>query len=363
MVSKKSVEKQLKKIKFNYNAWGRGEANELHNILLPEEEVFECVNGVYDGGFALLVGTNVRLLLVDKKPLNFLTVEDLRFDMINEIDYSHRLFGARISVSTGAKNLKFMSYNQARLRKLIGHVQHCMAETKKQQTDHQLDQKQHLEQINQQLQTYLLAQHQQQQKLQEQLEKARKEEGVKAAMPDIELVKPSPELADYLYAQSLLAQHGMQQHDQAPTIPTPQSATDDNNHGLEALPPPRSEQRALPAAEAGLAANSEMVDLYSEGMREIFGRHHGQSSKHESDTTTPSQSQPHQATQQDKSQILDRSTPSLHKPLEINPLRVAYSKLPMALRNRKFGRPSFHAHSHADDERKQMHRPATAHHY
>ncbi len=162
MVTQQSVEEQLKKIGFNHYGWGRTEIRELPNILLADEEIYECVNGLYEGGFALLVATNIRVLLIDKKPLNYLTVEDLRFDMINELDYSHRLMGARISISAGSKNLKFTSYNQPRLRKLIGHVQHCMAENKKQAADHQEDQRLHLEQINQQLQTYLLAQHQQQ---------------------------------------------------------------------------------------------------------------------------------------------------------------------------------------------------------
>ncbi len=88
MVSKKSVEAQLKRIHFNYLAWGKTEIQELPNIILPEEHILECVNGMYEGGFALLVATDMRVLLIDKKPLNYLTVEDLRFDMISEIDLS-----------------------------------------------------------------------------------------------------------------------------------------------------------------------------------------------------------------------------------------------------------------------------------
>ena len=145
MVTMHSVEEQLKEIGFNHLAWGRTETKELPNILLADEKIFECVNGIYEGGFALLVATNFRVLLIDKKPMNYLTVEDLRFDMINEMDYSHRLLGARISISTGSKNLKFTSYNQPRLRKLITHVQHCMADSKKQESVHQEDQNQHLE--------------------------------------------------------------------------------------------------------------------------------------------------------------------------------------------------------------------------
>ncbi len=158
MVSSQSVYDQLKRLHVNTQSWGRSEIRELPQILLPDEEIYECVNGIYDAGFALLVATDVRVLLIDKKPLNYLTVEDVRFDMITEIDYSHRMVGAAISISAGSKNLVFRSYNKPRLRKLISHVQHCMAEAKRQHQMQQEGQNLHLENINQQLQLYLLAQ-------------------------------------------------------------------------------------------------------------------------------------------------------------------------------------------------------------
>lgn len=281
MVTKESIEQQLKRIGFNYHGWGRTEISELPNIILPDEQIYECVNGFYEGGFALLVATNVRVVLVDKKPLKYLTVEDLRFDMINEIDYSHRLFAAEISISTGSKNLRFVSMNQPRLRKLIGHVQHCMAEGKKKQEEHSEDQKLHLEQINQQLQTYLLAQHQQQQKLQEYLAKG------ESKPIELEPVKPDPQLSDYLYAQRLLAEHLK------------------NGGSTE-----------MPVADQ----TPDTTELYNEGVQEVFGN------------------RPEAPQEQPSSRHLIPS-------LEVNALSVAYSKLPLAMRNKKFGRPSFHAHS------------------
>jgi hypothetical protein len=147
--------KQLKKLDFNPNGWGRTEVNELCNILMPDEEIEELVNGYYEAGFALLVATKERVLLVDKKPLNYLTVEDMRFDMISEFDYSHRLVGARVSISSGYKNLEFTSLNQSRLRRLLNYVQCRKNELKKTLHNHQENQQQHLEQMNEQLRQYL----------------------------------------------------------------------------------------------------------------------------------------------------------------------------------------------------------------
>lgn len=165
MVETTLVRDQLRKIKFNPQSINRAETEELATIILPDEQIFECANGWYEGGFALIVATNFRVLLIDKKPFKFLNVEDLRFDMINEIDYSHRLFDARIHISTGSKTLYFRSINQQRLRKLITHVQHRMAEIKLEQQSNNDRQQEHLKQINQRLQSYLLAQFQQHQSL------------------------------------------------------------------------------------------------------------------------------------------------------------------------------------------------------
>lgn len=169
MIETTLVQEQLKRIKFNTQAWNRAETQELAEIILPNEQIFECVNGWYEGGFALVCATNIRVLLIDKKPFNYLTVEDLRFDMINEIDYSHRLLEARINISTGAKTLTFRSFNQPRLRKLITHVQHRMAEIKNEQTKQNDRQQEHLKQIDQRLQTYLIAQYQQHESMRRQL--------------------------------------------------------------------------------------------------------------------------------------------------------------------------------------------------
>jgi hypothetical protein len=352
MVTKDSVEKQLKRIGFNQHGWGRGEILELPNVLLPDENIFECVNGVYEGGFAILLATDVRLLLVDKKPLNFLNIEDMRFDMINELDYSHRLFGAHITVSAGAKTLKFTSYNQQRLRKAIGHVQHCMAEIKKKTSDHQEGQSQHLERLNQQLQSYLLAQHKSQQNLQE---RVMAQEPIDPNDPELNPPKPDPELADYLYAQSLLSQYEQAAEKSKDTTQkvynfdarenevTQDEGSESSEKSVSAsLPEP--ETRLLPSG--GDSANPEMVDLYTEGMQEIFGRRgttkentEGQSADTDPVDTEVMPEPPTEPKAKHSKGLLS---------FDVNPLKIAYSRLPMALRNRKFGRPSFHAHSQSD---------------
>lgn len=127
MADLKDLEDQLKEIGCNFRFWGRAELKELANVLFPDEKVENCVNGQYEGGFAMLVATDQRVLLIDKKPM-YLTLEDIRYDMIAEIDYNHRLMNATIFVRTPNKSLRFVAYNHARLRKLFHFAQHRVME-------------------------------------------------------------------------------------------------------------------------------------------------------------------------------------------------------------------------------------------
>lgn len=127
MADIKIIEEQLKKIGCNFRFWGRAELRELANILLAVEQIHHCINGQYEGGFAMLCATDQRVLLIDKKPM-YLTIEDIRFDMIAELDYNHRLVNSSLLICTPNKSLRFTAYNQHRLRQFYSFVQHRVME-------------------------------------------------------------------------------------------------------------------------------------------------------------------------------------------------------------------------------------------
>jgi len=132
MISKQTVEDQLKRIGFSFKFFNRAEVGELGKIMIEDEVIAECVNGEYTQGFALLVATNHRVLIVDKKPMLYLTVEDLRYDMITEFNYSHRMINATIRIFTMNKTLQFTSWNQPRLRRLLEYTQQRVLELRQQ---------------------------------------------------------------------------------------------------------------------------------------------------------------------------------------------------------------------------------------
>jgi hypothetical protein len=127
MISMHQVEEQLKRVGCDFKFWGRSEIRELSNVLMEEETIAQAVNGTYEGGFAMLVVTNYRVLLIDRKPM-LLTIEDVRYDMMSEVDFHNRLMGATVRIFTPMRNMVFTSWSNARLRKSVNYIQQRVME-------------------------------------------------------------------------------------------------------------------------------------------------------------------------------------------------------------------------------------------
>lgn len=131
MVSLQYVEEQLKAAGCYFRFWGKGEIRALRTLLMPDETIEHAVNGEYEGGFAMLVVTDQRLLLVDHKPF-FMAMEDIRFDMISEIDFSSRLLTATVKIMTPSRPLVFSSWSHYHLRQVLNITQTKMQELRQQ---------------------------------------------------------------------------------------------------------------------------------------------------------------------------------------------------------------------------------------
>jgi hypothetical protein len=147
MVTPKEVEHQLKRLGVKFRFMGRAELKELPHILMPGEQITNIVNGYYDGGFAVLCVTDCRVLLIDKKPM-YLTVEDLRFDMISEVDFNGRMLESNLVIQTTGKRLTFTGFNQQSIRDMCTSIQNRVMELR--QNSMQQDQQYQQYQQNQQ---------------------------------------------------------------------------------------------------------------------------------------------------------------------------------------------------------------------
>jgi hypothetical protein len=128
MVHASVIEARLSQLGVRVSALFRPEIKELERVLVDGEQIINIVPGRYFGGLALLTATDRRLLLIDKKAL-YLTVEDIRYDMISEVDYSARLLDASIVLFTVNKKHHFTALkHKTKLRELTTYVQQRVME-------------------------------------------------------------------------------------------------------------------------------------------------------------------------------------------------------------------------------------------
>ncbi len=139
MVDARDVKKQLRRIGADYRFWGAPEIRELPKILFDNETIRHFINGRYSGGFAALVATDIRVILIDKKPL-FLTLEDIRYDMVSDVMFNHRLLNASIIIGTVHNSFTFVGFNSTNLRLLTNFIQQRVMDYRRHAQHQQFDQ-------------------------------------------------------------------------------------------------------------------------------------------------------------------------------------------------------------------------------
>lgn len=132
MVTHHEILRQLLAIGVKPKGWGRGELKELEHIIEPGETIMYCINGYYENGFAMLCVTDHRAVLIDKKPL-FLSLEDIRFDMVSEVDFDGRLVDSSVTICTVSKKLRFTSWKGVKLRQATSYLQRRVMESRQHQ--------------------------------------------------------------------------------------------------------------------------------------------------------------------------------------------------------------------------------------
>lgn len=122
MTTQKTIDSQLKITGLRFRLFGRSEIRELKNVIQPNENIIQCAYGYYQGGSGLLVATNKRVILIDKRPF-FLNFESIAFENIKSIDFGARFLQGSVYVHAGLKKLIFRSVSDARLREICKYVQ------------------------------------------------------------------------------------------------------------------------------------------------------------------------------------------------------------------------------------------------
>lgn len=120
------------------SSFNHREVAEIPNLLMNGEELLGMISGYYTAGTAILCVTSRRLLLIDKKWMR-LNFEDIRFESISEVNYSHQIFFASLHFFYTGRDLHFRTWHKQDLRNFAQIVQSKMFEARDSRRTNLLD--------------------------------------------------------------------------------------------------------------------------------------------------------------------------------------------------------------------------------
>lgn len=101
---------------------GRKEYQLVKKRLLDDEYIKDSVYGSYQGGTGILVLTNKRVMIVDKRPF-FDYIEQADYDSVSHLLYLNTSYGAALQIRLNKTYFKFRSFNEAKIRNMYGLIQ------------------------------------------------------------------------------------------------------------------------------------------------------------------------------------------------------------------------------------------------
>lgn len=132
MLSPQIVQQQLDRIGIGKMPLCKAELRQLPSLMIPGEEIEQLMGGKYRVGYAIIVATNFRLLVIDKTLGGGLVIEDIPYDMIAEVEFVHNPFGSTLVVFARSKKVEFKAYRGTPVRDFAQYLEQRMMETRNQ---------------------------------------------------------------------------------------------------------------------------------------------------------------------------------------------------------------------------------------
>lgn len=122
MPTLEEVQAQIKSLDGVSRILGMKEIKELPAILWEDEAIERIATGLYANGNGVLVGTNKRLIFVDKGLLYGIRVEDFPYDKITSIQYKTGMLLGEITIFASGNKADIKNMEKGAARSFAEHV-------------------------------------------------------------------------------------------------------------------------------------------------------------------------------------------------------------------------------------------------
>lgn len=104
-----------------YELWS-SEARYLPHIIHPDEHIGGVVFGYHEGSLTMMVATDRRIILLDKKPL-FVNKDELRYEMIGGVRFTHAGIGTTVTLRSRIEDYLIVTFNKIAAERFVTFIE------------------------------------------------------------------------------------------------------------------------------------------------------------------------------------------------------------------------------------------------
>ncbi|MCA9347351.1 PH domain-containing protein [Candidatus Saccharibacteria bacterium] len=130
-VEARDVKLQLVKLGATPSQLKRPEVAELSKILYENEIIEAFILGYYDGGYGMMVATNIRVVFIDITPFGRLKIDDIPYGSVNSVELQIGMFFASVSLFSGPVRYRFWWLNKNSAHDFNRYVEYQMLKHQK----------------------------------------------------------------------------------------------------------------------------------------------------------------------------------------------------------------------------------------
>mgnify|MGYP003500435233 FL=1 len=108
----REIQLQLASIGASRSQLKQREVLELPKILFENEVPKAFIIGFYDGGYGMMLATDLRLLFIDVLPFGRVKIDDIPYNMVASTTLQLGMLFGTVSVASRAKNYRFWWLNK-----------------------------------------------------------------------------------------------------------------------------------------------------------------------------------------------------------------------------------------------------------
>lgn len=106
---------------------GKIESRYLPNLIHEDEHIGGVIYGQNEGGSAMLVATNKRIIFLDRKPM-FTTTDELTYDVVSGLRHDSSGFLHTVVLHTRIGDYKLRYVNKNCAKRFVAYIEKCRLE-------------------------------------------------------------------------------------------------------------------------------------------------------------------------------------------------------------------------------------------